>query len=260
FSQSFGFHKLNRLDNALVRSTLSHAVSTWAREKISYQELLDLGVDANRIALVPDAAFVLSKQKSDRVSKLLEKYSLSPQSFWVITVRQWSTYTSSFLDEVEVFINRALSAGLTQKIVLMAHTHGPSTGGDDRIPTQQLAQRFSTQSNVVMLDDDLIPSELVAFYGEAELMIGTRFHSVIFSLVGGTPAYAVSYAGPKTWGIMKMLEMENLCSDMKDFSSGKAIASIQAENLLQVRAELPAKIKPLHQSLDDQFEQLQALV
>lgn len=256
FSQSFGFYEQDRFDNQLIRTTLNDAVSTWAREDISYQKLLKLGLSEKKIALVPDAAFVLVPNHTERVQAVLDRHHLETGKFWTITVRQWSTYTEAFLDEMEVLIRAALQAGLIKKIVLVAHTQGPSQGGDDRVPTNALFHRFEGDEAVTMVDDDLTPGELVAFYKEAKLMIGTRFHSVIFALVGGTPAYAVSYAGPKTWGIMKMLGIDHLCSDMSDFVASEALERIKSADLNAIAAELPDKIAQLRQQLQENFEHL----
>ena len=257
FSQSFGFHNYDRLDNTLVRFTLNHAVSTWAREDLSYQNLLNLGIEKAKLSLVPDAAFILQPNPTQRTDEVLKRHHLETGKFWAITVRQWKTYTESFLDEIEILIRSALQTGLIENIVLVAHTHGPSEGGDDRIPTKMLFNRFQENEQVTMIDDDLTPGELVALYSKARLMIGTRFHSVIFSLVGGTPAYAVSYAGPKTWGIMKMLGLAHLCSDMSDFSANEVLERIESTNLDEIASELPNKITHLQKDLRENFQNLE---
>jgi polysaccharide pyruvyl transferase WcaK-like protein len=251
FSQSFGFHKLNRLDNWLVRSVLSASVGVWAREEISYQALVMLGIPEPLVHLIPDAAFAIQPHETDRVKALVSKYGLVSKNFWVVTVRKWRTYTESFLEEMAELIINALNLGLTQKVVLVAHTQGPSKGENDRIATMSLAELLKNEARVMLIDDDLSPSELAALYGKAQLMIGTRFHSVIFSLIGGTPAYAVSYAGPKTWGIMRMLGLENLCSDMETFSAQEALDQITSADISTIAIELPAKIDNLYQHLKD---------
>lgn len=255
FSQSFGFHNANRLDNALVRSTLAGAIATWTREEISYKQLLKLGISESKLALVPDAAFWLEPMKTQRVVDVLTTHGLKPKAFWAITVRQWSTYTTEFLDEMEILIRTVLQAGFIEAIALVAHTHGPSEGGDDRTPTKALFNRLQ-DCTVTLIEDDLAPSELVALYREAQLMIGTRFHSVIFALVGGTPAYAISYAGPKTWGIMKLLGLEHLCSDMKRFSAQEVLDRFKETDFEKIAAHLPDQVNGLRKQLEDHLDRL----
>lgn len=249
-SQSFGFHKANRLDNRLVRFTLSSALEVWARETISYKELLDLGLSESSVQLVPDAAFALTPSMTPLVSTILEQHQLKDQGFWVITVRSWKSYTEGFLDEIVRFVRQALYDGMIEKIALVAHAHGPSDGENDRLATRKLAQCLAENANVVVVEDDLSPSELSALYSKAQLMIGTRFHSVIFSLIGGTPAYAISYAGPKTWGIMEMLGMKDLCSDMQDFSADSILETLNNLDIDAVRSGIPDKMNILYAQLE----------
>jgi colanic acid/amylovoran biosynthesis protein len=54
------------------------------------------------------------------------------------------------------------------------------------------------------LGDDLSPQALKALYAELEVMIGTRMHANILSIISGTPVVAVAYEH-KTAGIMNML-------------------------------------------------------
>lgn len=257
FSQSFGFYtaESNRLDNALVRSVLNHAEVVFAREELSKQELLKVGILESKVAVLPDSAFAIKPQMSERVGEIMSKLGLQRHHFWVITVRKWKEHTESFLDEMAALVKTSLKEGMTDKIVLVAHTQGPSQGENDRIATHSLAKRIDHPS-VLVMEEDLRPGELAAFYGEASLMIGTRFHSIIFALDGGTPAYAVSYAGPKTWGIMEMLGLKQLCSDMNQFSAQETLERIQAVDLAQLSSEIPGKIQVLCQQLEDKVESL----
>jgi colanic acid/amylovoran biosynthesis protein len=57
-------------------------------------------------------------------------------------------------------------------------------------------------------------------------MIGTRLHSVIFSLVGGAPAIAISY-NHKVDGIMGMLGLEKYVLDISMMEISVANAMIR---------------------------------
>lgn len=249
FSQSYDFCFSDRLDDKLVRNILGQAQKVFARESISLNALIKEGIPQSIIGLIPDAAFALQPNHSERVAAVLATHQLESGKFWAITVRKWQSYTDAFLDEMAILIQKAIEQQLVERIVLVAHTQGPSKGENDRLATQKLAQRLDLDA-VSVIEDDLSPGELVAFYGAAELMIGTRFHSVIFALVGGTPAYAVSYAGPKTWGIMEMLEMKELCTNMSDFKADSVLEQIQTSDLNAIANALPGKIDGLRQQLD----------
>lgn len=52
-------------------------------------------------------------------------------------------------------------------------------------------------------------AQMKKIYGEFDYIIGTRFHSIIFSLAQGVPAIAITYGGNKGDGIMNDLGLGN---------------------------------------------------
>jgi colanic acid/amylovoran biosynthesis protein len=119
-------------------------------------------------------------------------------------------------------VRGVLREGLAERVALVAHCHGPTPHEDDRVATRALAERLQGLP-VRAVEEDLAPRELVALYGRARAVVGTRFHSVIFALAAGTPAFAVSYFGPKAQGIMDMLGMSELCADTAGFRAAQAL-------------------------------------
>ena len=253
FSQSFEFYPAERLDNRLTRWVFSQAVAVWAREPLSYQALLQLGVPSTKISLVPDAAFALTPHQSDRVTNLLATHNLNPGQFWVVTLRNWQPEIESFLVEMTKLIEQLFARGLISQIVLVANSQGPTTVEDDRLVTRQLAQNLQGKA-IAVIEDDLTPSELAALYSEAQFLIGTRFQSVILALVGGTPVYGISYAGVKVQGLMTMLGMPQLCSSMKNFKADRVIKQIQTVDLASLTKEVAHQVKLLRQQLTDAID------
>ncbi|MNV68500.1 colanic acid biosynthesis protein [compost metagenome] len=52
-----------------------------------------------------------------------------------------------------------------------------------------------------------------------DFVIGTRFHSVIFSQIMGVPSIAIAYGGNKSRGIMRELDLEEFVVDIESISS-----------------------------------------
>jgi colanic acid/amylovoran biosynthesis protein len=238
FGQSFGPFK-GRLGPVVARIVLNGAKGLFVREQISARVLREIGVHPDKIAAVPDAAFWLRAQPSDRLDAILGSAGLVAKKFWVVTVRTWPTGTSSkekiqllnYLKEMRALISGILDSDPTSRVALVAHVLGPIEIEDDRRPTAQLLSMLSEfKDEVVFIDADLTPSELVALYGRAKFVVGTRFHSVVFALAGGTPAMAISYFGPKATGIMAQLGMSELCVDIEHFSAVDALTSLLDSN------------------------------
>ena len=213
----------DRLSRRMTRRVLSRARAVGLREARSDAVLAALGVPADRRFVIPDVAFALQPEHTPAVGAALRRHGLDGV-FWAFTVRGWGTGAQSdaFLDEMADAVRGVLRAGLADRVALVAHCHGPTADEDDRVATRRLAERLAGEP-VAVVDEDLAPRELVALYGRAAAVVGTRFHSVIFALAAGTPAYAVAYFGPKAQGIMEMLDMSDLCSDTASFRAAEAL-------------------------------------
>lgn len=55
-----------------------------------------------------------------------------------------------------------------------------------------------------------------AIYSFYDYIIGTRFHSLIFSLSEHVPEIAISYDGYKSVGIMKDMKLDDYVIDIAD--------------------------------------------
>ncbi len=75
---------------------------------------------------------------------------------------------------------------------------------DDRKASRAVYDQMKRQDRVVLMTDRLSHYEIKALYGSLDYLVGTRFHSVIFSLTSYVPAIAIEYEH-KTRGIMQDL-------------------------------------------------------
>jgi colanic acid/amylovoran biosynthesis protein len=208
FGQSFGPFP-SRLSKLWMRVLVNLSDGTWCRESLSASTLKSLGADDSRIKVIPDAAFGISAEDNVQLSQIpiaglrSEQYiaislrSLVPSGFSASTER---TYLQAFLELIEWIVSEK---ELT--VVLVAHTQGPVEDEDDRITTRMVYERLSSHviSNVVCCELDLSPQELCTLYGNARLVIATRFHAVVLSLCGGAPVLAIPYFGMKTQGALR---------------------------------------------------------
>lgn len=245
----------DRVGAALTRFALRKS-KVIAREALSVAVASRERLGAGGPYRAPDTAFGIHADRSSRVKRVLDDASLRSNGFWAVTVRQWphasehesEQRTTRFLVQMAVFLRQALDHGMTERIALVAHTLGPSNIEDDRHPTKRL-QELVSDARVVVIDEDLTPGELVALYAEATLLIGTRFHSVIFGLLGGTPSFAISYYGPKAHGIMADLQMPDMCLDMESLNSADLLARIRDLDLPALRRSITDSVSSTKRDL-----------
>jgi colanic acid/amylovoran biosynthesis protein len=227
-----------------IASLFSRAAFIGVREALSKEELIRCGVPANRVNVIPDAAFAMEPRFSNDVQSIMENHGLRTAKFVVMTVRQWfrrndpryHAYIGALAQVGQYFLK------MDYKVAVVVHTLGPTPPEDDRIVSLDLFERLANykQDCSVLIQEDLSPPELAALYGKAKILIGTRFHSIIFALIGGTPVYALSYFGPKAFGIMKMLGLEEFVADIGTVDPQTIIEGV--ENILDNEFKIRERI------------------
>lgn len=248
------------IDRMIASYILRKLTAVFVREAISAKTAVKLGVPVSKIKLIPDLAFALKPLYSPAVESIIKKHGLKSGNFAVITVRQWFANQSRFIQEMAELVRGLLRESIVKKVAIVVHTTGPTFIEDDHIASRELYQLLQNENNIVLIDYDLSPEEMIALYGEAKLLVGTRFHSVIFASIAGTPAYAISYVGPKAEGIMEMMSVQHLVQDIHTFSAEKALTDIKSQDFTLWRAQIQEKVKGLHEQLEELVPLLRSLV
>ena len=107
------------------------------------------------------------------------------------------------------------------RVALVAHTQGPIEDEDDRIITNDIYLSLSPRAAdmTIIFDQDLSPNQLCTLYGDAALVIATRFHAVVLAIRGGAPVLTIPYFGTKAQGTLRDLGLENLIIEVEDLDA-----------------------------------------
>jgi polysaccharide pyruvyl transferase WcaK-like protein len=218
------------------------------RESISKQILVEMGIAASRIAIVPDTAFALTPAPPEELSRLLDANGLSHARYAVVTPRYWDfpgsadpaeRYTA-YLHAMATLADHLLETALVDRVLLVRHNDGQHLDfEDDAKPIEAILEAMKQKQRAIVIRDDLSPTMQAALYGRAIMTLGTRMHSVIFAFVGGGPAVAVSYTH-KTDGMMSMMNLEQLVLPID--SIDLAIAREMITNTVERRAAIVAQV------------------
>jgi len=228
YAQSIGpFY--NSVSRVFIKWLFSKAKFLLVRENISKQELIRCGIPEEKITIVPDAAFGLKPNLTERVKVLLETNGLIPNSFVVFTPRQWvfktefdrQKYIEGVAETADFVIEK-----LSLKVALVSHTQGPIKIEDDRTAVEDIYKLIKNKENTVIINGDLSPTELISLYSQSKFVVGTRFHSIIFTLIGKRPCIAISYSGPKAHGIMQMFGLEEFVVNIDEFKTEDCVKLI----------------------------------
>jgi colanic acid/amylovoran biosynthesis protein len=207
-----------------IRDLCEDASVIMVRDPISKTELGNCNIHSSRIVSTLDSAFWVTPRLSDRLKQIMDLHGLEHGQFLAVTTRKWHP-------DLQTKYHRELAATIDslvphyfRKAVLVANMvdSGGHAGGDTQA-TRELHELIEKKQHVSVLDEDFAPDELVGIYGQARLVLGTRLHSVIMALAGGTPAVAVSYTGHKTQGVMQAVGFERYLMRLDTFTRESAL-------------------------------------
>lgn len=115
----------------------------------------------------------------------------------------YETYKQAIAD----FIMRISENGYIP--VLVEHVYSDNFHERDMSCIEDIMKLLNRQTKCYIFNDLSMNSrQMKAFYGHFRFIVGTRFHSVIFSMLEEVPAIAITYGGNKGIGIMKDLELQ----------------------------------------------------
>ena len=203
------------LNNIISRSIAVKALKKCSfisvRENISKDFLKSLNIGSE---FYPDLGFFLKPSNKDMEGYLANKGVPVNQKKVILTLRPYRF--QGYANGNELYNNYLngmanLVIYLVQEeyhVTFMAHTLGPSSHEDDRIAIMEVMNTLpeTVRNHISYIEDyDLNCKDVEKIYSYYDYMVGTRFHSVIFSLNVGVPSIAVAYGGNKSKGIMSVI-------------------------------------------------------
>ena len=129
---------------------------------------------------------------------------------------------------------------------------------DTKGTVQALLYYHAELAEVYLVDEDLSVHDLFDLYGSLDFLIGTRFHSVIFALLMGVPAIAISYSSPKAYGIMKMIGLERFCLEISNIKLKELVQRFV--DLEQSSQKIRSQIESFLSKLDIEQKNLENLI
>lgn len=250
YSQSIGPFQ-NKFEKAMVAFVLKRMTLILLREDTSLALLKSLGLTRN-VSRAIDAGFLLRSNGSIDVRSL---YHIPADKLLVgVTVRAW------LKGDAQKNYEQAVAEAL-DRLIKMVNAHiifipqvTASKGDDDRLVSRRVQALMNNQHAVTCVSDTPDHHRIKALYDSMDALLGTRFHSVIFSLTSYVPVVAIEYEH-KTSGIMHDLGLDRWVIKIEDATTEKLSSLIH--QLLEQRAtygtylhiRLPAYVQEARQSI-----------
>lgn len=242
----------NGLAKRIVTHVLKNASLVYVRESESQKFLKSIGIDS---ILSPDLGFYLKPSDIDFKTYLLERgVPIGTKKNIAITLRPYrfdgsnhpEALYNNYVVQFENIINSLLSKNFS--VSLIAHTLGPSAHENDSIPLLEIYKKFEDSKDVLYLyDKNLTSKDVEKIYSYYDLVIGTRFHSVIFALNVNTPSIAIAYGGNKAVGIMNDLDLAQYVVPIENPDARRILELVTSvfENSSEIEKKIEAYRKVL---------------
>lgn len=199
------------------------------RDHVSLEELADMGIARDHIELTTDPVWGFDSIPT------LESEPKQEEKTIVLSLRPWGNPQEMESKWVEL-VNR-LQTELQARVELLSFHHAQ----DD-----PLAKRISEQTGCAWMAHTSRAEEVLERIGEADLLIGVRLHSLIFSAIMTTPMIGLSY-DPKVDAFMESMEGGPIF----------AVESFSVEEVVQL-ARQRMKDEAFHSALIKRSAQLRA--
>lgn len=195
----------------MVKSIIGKCNLVTTRESISSKMLDEINVENK---LFPDLGFFLEKELKNvnEISSIREKYKgyklvgITARPYRFPNSQNPSEKYQNYIDSMSEFckwlyVNKFMP-------VFIEHTLSENTHENDGTAISEVTYNLNHGEYAIISNDSYTSKDLKMIYSELDYVVGTRFHSVIFSLSEGTPSIAITYGGNKGEGILQDIGLE----------------------------------------------------
>lgn len=245
-----------------VRKALKKCKVIYCRESISYDYMKNTFPDID-FKLTYDLGFYLQPQEPKETYKLTEKKNVV-----AITVRPYrfpehssdvNKLYENYLKSITEFCSYLINKGFYPNLI--QHTLAVNSHEDDMTAIQKIQSNLPTGKYGIFADTSYNCSKMKSIYSHCDYIVGTRFHSVIFSLASHVPALSIAYGGNKSRGIMKDIGFEEYVIDIDKITTSELISKFDVivknkENIQRQLADVMPSIEIERKSIVAYIEEL----
>jgi polysaccharide pyruvyl transferase WcaK-like protein len=201
----------------LYKSVLERVQRLVVREPVSYRELAGCGLKAD---LGADCAFCAEPISTETLENLVPN-----QPFAAMTgsaaVKRWPIPAQVGI--VEHLADLGLKAVYLSSTEEDEHNH--------RLLSQEIEIPLVTHRELGF-------REVIELISRSQLLVGGRFHPIVFAAICGTPFVAVESTTPKMAGLVEMLESRDMLFELDDLAGQRAAARRALVERTKIRSTL----------------------
>jgi polysaccharide pyruvyl transferase WcaK-like protein len=243
FTQDMGpFRK--RATRCPARFFLSRVDLIIARSTATQDYLKGIGVTA-QVHLRPDSAFVLDPSPADRIDSILLREKLDKRPLVGMTVTTQIDRRLSSKDREADNRYTALLAQMADYLIdtldaLVVFIPNETEGGyDDVYVAKNVCKNVKNKGAVRLVTTEYGPEELKGLIGKCDLLIGSRYHSIVAALSMCVPCLVIGW-GHKYNELMGIVGQTEFVCDFQAVSFEEARAKV--DRLWRMREEIRGEL------------------
>ena len=234
--QAWGpFTKSQVAQNVIEMGKLSSFL--YARDEESYSFLNELSEEIrSKAKLAPDIAFLFQGAGLETGASLLDNLGIEAKNYPVVgltpNLRVYERMEGEGKNSSYVRLLADIARYCMQEwhaaVVLIPHELAFSRGTrkDDRYLCGLIQEGISGQGRVVNMKENLSANAIKAVIGNLDMVIGSRFHSLVFALGSGIPVVALGWTH-KYGELMRNVGLDDFFLDLQNMDEKTVLDMIE---------------------------------
>ncbi|MDX5420689.1 MAG: polysaccharide pyruvyl transferase family protein [Hymenobacteraceae bacterium] len=257
---------------AAAKEMLSKADKFYARDLVSREYLATLTKDKEQdIPLLHDIAFAYEGNKNVEPEDLLQSVGYRKNGRRLVCIspnlRVYEKFEGDGADNPYVRILMALASECLQDpqtdLILVPNEIFPdgapdsAKGNDDRLLCRMLHEMIDQQDRCFIVDGYRSAEEIKTFISQADVLISSRFHALIFGLLHAKPVMAISWSH-KYKELFSIFGIEDYVLEWNTMDTASAIKLLQRleSEKDEVSTRISSTLEELRAQIDAMFTEI----
>ncbi len=252
FTQSLGPFTKHKYQS-IFRNIFNKSLVVLVRDEASFENLKEIQVDPTKIHINSDVVFAFGNDVEEP-NKFSSNLTSTSGLKIAISVRNWNHFTTTdAISGMNMFrksigmLAQHLIENYNADITFISTCQGiPDYWTDDSRVATEIAESLPVEIQKQIKVDRKFhsPNELVDILKSYDVVIPTRMHASILSLVAGTPVFPIAYEF-KTKELFRRLEMDKWIQDIEYIEPESLTTSMDAfiKELPQIKRKLDCNVK-----------------
>lgn len=207
-----------RFGRYVARTALRHTAIVGVRDRVSQTRLFEVGVPAEKIHSGGDLALLLPIAPGAGV-KFRDSIAICPCKAMLTGLPDGPPGNPQLVDVFAAFCG-TFNAEFGARILMVPLR--PGVLGDDDLELALAIRRRSGVPELIDVVESASPPEIKAILGSVRMVIGARFHSLVFAASQGVPVIGISY-GEKVRYLLEGLDLADFVLDPGDVTTERLL-------------------------------------